>query len=71
MIQDKEQDGTARSLPALFIHDSLRVIMMYSGNSGSGSNTKVFKDVEKKVRALSKTVMTEGAEGMAGKERTV
>lgn len=71
MVQEEEQDDTARSLPGLFIHDSWKVIIMYSGNSGSGSNTKGFKDAEKEVCALSKTVMTEGAERMAGKERAV
>lgn len=38
MRQEKEQDDPARSLPALFIHDSLEMSIAYSGNSESELN---------------------------------
>lgn len=66
MGQEKEQGDPARSLPALFIHDSLKVSMAYSGNSESGLNKK-----RNQRYALSKIVMTKGAGRMAGKERAV
>lgn len=71
MGQEKEQGEPARSLPALFIHDSLKVSMAYSGNSESGLNKTGIKDMEKEEYALSKIVMTEGAGRMARKERAV
>lgn len=69
--QEKEQGDTARSIPALFIHNSLKVSMTYSGNKESGLNRKGTKVMEKEEYGLSKIVMTEGTGIMAGKERAV